>query len=172
MQISDKCSWPWWLAFATTCAQDQLYFFYRLDSLQCRLECKWLYLHRFQWIYADLYQLTGSVWFLFPFTYFSFMPWYNSTGVILNLYWQMWKEIQITEDGQRMREKAGKAFSKSISLSFYRMILFSQANLCDCFLGHACKMLFSNACVCASYKSTKGKENINLKWYCLIFLNT
>lgn len=130
------------------------------------------YLHRFQWIYADLYQLTGSVWFLFPLTYSSFIPWYNSSGVILNLYWQMWKEIQITEDGQRMREKAAKAFSKSISLSLYRMILFSQANLCDCFLGHACKMLFSNACVCASYKSTKGKENINLKWYCLIFLNT
>lgn len=34
------------------------------------------------------------------------------------------------------------------------------------------EMIFSNVCVCASYKSTKGKENINLKWYCLIFLNT
>lgn len=34
------------------------------------------------------------------------------------------------------------------------------------------KMLFSKARVCASYKSTKGKENINLKWYCPIFLHT
>lgn len=58
--------------------------------------CKWPYLHRSPWADAVYtHSLAQHASYSLP-AYSTFIPWFNSSRVILSLYWQMWEEIQIT----------------------------------------------------------------------------